>query len=301
MSRFEEIEAFVRTVEAGSFTHAARQLRIAKSAISRRVSDLETRLGVQLLQRTTRALKLTDAGRELFETSVRLLADWDEAEGAVSDSKKALHGRLRIAAPLSFGVTYLGPAIIDFLRDHADIEFDIDFSDRRVDLITEGVDVAIRIGDLSDSSMIARKIADIQMVATASPNYLKINGTPQTPDELRTHKELRFGHRDHGRWRYQAPDGSTGEIEMSPRLCATNGEFLRDAALAGEGILIEPSFIICNEIRSGQLVQILTEYTFETLAVYAIYPPTRHLSARVRAFVDSLVVRFSGRPPWQLS
>ena len=301
MSKYEEIETFIRVVEAGSLTKAAEQLKIAKSAVSRRLKELETRLGVQLMTRTTRKLTLTDTGETLYNRFVVLLADWEESESAASDAQAALAGSIRIAAPLSFGVAHLGPAIIDFMREHPLVDFDIDFSDRKVDLIGEGMDLAVRVGDLPNSSLIARKIATMSMVVAASPTYLKEHGEPQTPDDLKAHKELRYGYRPASAWSYKTPDGVEGQIEMTPRLRATNGEFLRDAAIAGEGILIEPRFIIFENLRDGSLVEILPRYQWPELSAYAVYPPTRHLSVRVRAFVNFLIERYKGTPYWENS
>lgn len=300
MSRYEEIEVFVRTVEAGSITAAAQQLHIAKSAVSRRLKELENRLGTQLLIRTTRKLTLTDTGEALYARSLQLLADWQEAEAAAGQTQAALAGNIRIAAPLSFGVTHLGPAILDFMELHPEIMFDLDFSDRTVDIINEGMDMAIRIGDLPDSSLIARKLAPICTAVCASPAYLKRHGTPKIPNDLQAHKELRYGYRKSATWFYHGPDGQKGHIEMQPRVRATNGEFLRDAALAHQGVLIEPRFIIFKELRSGALVEILKDYQFSEIGAYAVYPPTRHLSVRVRTFVDFLVERFKGKPYWDI-
>ena len=300
MSRYEEIEAFVRTIEAKSFTQAAKQLGVTKSAISRRLSDLETRLGTQLVLRTTRSLSLTEAGEALFQRAVGLLADWNEAEAVSASETSALSGRIRLAAPLSFGVTYLGPALLDFLKINPDIDFDIDFSDRQIDLISEGVDLAIRIGQLSDSGLIARKIAPIRMIAAASASYLKNNGVPQQAADLKNHQELCYTNKPRKSWYYSAPDGSKGTIEMPTRLKANNGDFLIQAAIAGEGITIQPSFILCDAIRSRQLEAILTDHVWSDISAYAVYPPTRHLSLRVRTFVDFLIKRFSGTPPWDI-
>ena len=299
MRKFEEIETFVRIVEAESITGAAEDLHVAKSAVSRRLMDLEMRLGVQLMTRTTRKLTLTEAGVALYKRSVVLLADWAETESAVSAAQAALAGTLRIAAPLSFGVAHLGPAIMDFMKEHPNVEFDIDFSDRKVDLIAEGLDLAIRIGDLTDSSLVARKIASLSTVAVASPAYLLENGMPQSPDDLRRFKELRYSYRASGAWSFTAPDGEEGTIEMPVRLRATNGEFLRDAAVAGEGFLIEPRFILYENLKDGSLVEILPGYHWPKLSAYAVYPPTRYLSARVRSFVDFLADRYSEVPYWE--
>lgn len=299
MNKYEEIETFVRVVEAGSVTAAAKQLRIAKSAVSRRLKELETRLAVQLMTRTTRKLTLTEAGATLYSRFVVLLADWNETESAASDAQAALAGSIRIAAPMSFGVAHLGPAIVEFMGEHPLVEFDIDFSDRKVDLIAEGMDLAIRIGDLPDSSLIARKIASVSTVAAASPAFLQKHGMPKTPEDLKPLKELRYGYRSIAAWSYKGPDGIEGQIEMKPRLRATNGEFLRDAAIAGEGILIEPRFIIYENLRDGSLLELLPDYKWSELKAYAVYPPTRHLSVRVRAFVNFLVERYKGTPYWE--
>lgn len=300
MSRYEEIEAFVRTIEAGSFTQAAKQLGVTKSAMSRRLSDLEARLGTQLVLRTTRSLSLTESGEALFQRAVNLLADWDEAEAVSTSANRALSGRIRLAAPLSFGVAYLGPALTDFLKVNPDIDFDIDFSDRQVDLISEGIDLAIRIGQLTDSGLIARKVAPVRMIAAASPSYLEAHGIPKNADALKNHQELRYTNRSRKGWDYIAPDGSKGSLEMRTRLQANNGDFLTNAAIAGEGIVIQPTFIMCDAIRAGQLDVILPDYIWPDISAYAVYPPTRHLSLRVRTFVDFLVDRFSGTPPWDI-
>ena len=299
MSKYEEIETFVRIVEAGSITAAAKQLGIAKSAVSRRLKDLETRLAVQLMARTTRKLTLTEVGETLYNRFVVLLADWQETESAAGDAQAALAGTIRIAAPLSFGIAHLGPAIVDFMREHPLVEFDIDFSDRKVDLIAEGMDLAIRIGNLPDSTLVARKLASISTVVTASPAYLKKHGTPKTPEDLKLFKELRYGYRPITAWPYKGPDGVEGRVDMKPRLRATNGDFLRDAAVAGEGVLIEPRFIIHENLRDGTLVEILSDYQWPQLTAYAVYPPTRHLSVRVRALVNFLLERYKGKPYWE--
>jgi DNA-binding transcriptional LysR family regulator len=301
MSKFEEIETFVRVVEAGSITKAAEQLHIAKSAVSRRLKELEERLNVQLMTRTTRKLTLTDTGEALYQRSLGLLADWAEIETATLDAQTALAGIIRIAAPLSFGVGHLGPAILDFAKEHPDVDFDINFSDRKVDLIEDGIDLAIRIGDLPDSSLIARRIASISMVAVASPAYIKKHCHPETPADLAKMKELRFGYRRAQAWPFTAPDQSEGSVEIPPRIIATNGDFLRDAAVAGEGVLIEPRFILYKNLADGSLVELLSDYIWPQLTAYAVYPPTRHLSTRVRTFVDFLIARYQGTPYWEAS
>lgn len=299
MNRYEDMENFVRIVEAGSITGAAQQMRIAKSAVSRRLKDLETRLGTQLLIRSTRKLTLTDTGRALYDRALSLLADWEETEAAAGDTQGALSGTLKMTAPLSFGVQHLGPLILEFMKQHPQIQLDIDFSDRTVDLISEGLDLAVRIGDLPDSNLIARKFSNITTMACASPDYLSRHGTPLTAKDLKKHKEIAYGYRNSSARTFAGPDGTHKQIEMSPRLHATNGEFMRDAALAGEGVLLIPRFIIYKNLQDGSLVEILPDHNWGKLAAYVIYPPTRHLSARVRAFVDFLVERCQGTPYWE--
>lgn len=298
MSRYEELETFVRIVEAGSITAAAKQLHVAKSAVSRRLKELEARLGTQLITRSTRQLTLTDSGRALYERGTSLLADWSEIEAVIQDAHCELSGTIRIAAPLSFGLAHLSPALIDFSQAHPDLGFDIDFNDRQIDLIAEGMDLAIRIGNLPDSNLIARKIAPIRFAAFASPDYLKRHGTPQSIEDLKAHTEIRYGNRRTTGWPYTLPNGDTGRVEMQSQICATNGDFIRDAAMAGLGLAIEPRFIVYQQLRAGDLVEILPDVRWPELNAYAVYPPTRHLSQRVRRFVDFLVERFKGTPYW---
>ncbi|RKQ69351.1 DNA-binding transcriptional LysR family regulator [Litorimonas taeanensis] len=300
MNRYEEIEAFVRTIEAGSFTHAAKQLGVTKSAVSRRLSDLETRLGTQLIMRTTRSLSLTEAGQALFERAIGLLADWNEAETVSMSQTTALSGRIRMAAPLTFGVKYLGPAIIDFLALHPDIVFDIDYNDRKIDLISEGVDVAIRIGELTDSGLIARKLAPITMLACAAPAYLEKHGHPKTAQDLKHMKKLSYANRSKQSWHYTDNQGKRGEVTIPSALRSNNGDFLKNAAIAGLGIILHPSFIVCDALQDGSLKVILKDHNFASISAYAIYPPTRHLSLRVRTWVDFLVERFKDIPPWEM-
>lgn len=298
MSRYEELEAFVRTIEAGSFTQAANQLNLAKSAVSRRIQDLETRLGTQLIVRTTRKLSLTEAGRSLLERARILLYDWQEVEASAAANHAALAGTIRVSAPLTFGIEHLSSAFIEFMDIHPNVDLDIDFNDRKSDLVSDGIDVAIRIGRLPDSGLISRKIASIKIIASASPDYLAKYDTPQTPNDLKEHKELRYGLKDHQNWTFQGPNGETGQIEMKSSLKSTNGEFLKTAAIAGKGIVILPTFVVYNEIKSGKLIPILRDYKWPELNAHAIYPPTRHLSARVRKLVDHLVEHCGGTTPY---
>lgn len=300
MSKFHEIQAFTQIVESGSITAAAERLDIAKSAVSRRLAELEARLGVELFHRSTRKLTLTDSGRGFYERTVRILSDLEEAEHAVCQSHHELRGPLKIAAPLTFGLLHLGPAINDFIHAHPQIQVEIDFNDRQVDVIQEGFDVAIRIARLADSSLIARCIADIGFVTCASPAYLHEHDTPATPQDLTAHRCLVYSYQDTPNvWSYRDQAGQDIEVRIQPYLEANNGDYLNSAALAGHGILHQPRFIAYEAIARGELVPILTDYAIPMVSAYAIYPPTRHLSQRVRAFVDFLVERFAGTPYWE--
>jgi len=299
MDRFENMNAFVRVVEAGSISAAADRMDVAKSVVSRRLKELEEHLGVELFHRTTRQMNLTDSGHAFYQQSVRILADILEAEHATSQFHGALKGNLKVAVPLSFGLLHLGPAITAFLQTHPDIEFDLDFNDRQVDLLAEGFDLAIRIASLPDSSLIARRLAPIQAVMCASPAYLERMGTPQAPEQLIEHRCLVYNLISNiDNWNIYDATGQLTKTRIIPYLKASNGEFLRDAAIDGLGIVLLPAFIVYREIERGALVPILTGYRYTQLAAYAIYPQTRHLSQRVRAFVDFLVKRFEGMPYW---
>lgn len=301
MDRFENMGAFIRVVEAGSISGAADRLGVAKSAVSRRLKELEGHLGVELFHRTTRRMNLTDTGRAFYHQSVRILEDVLEAEHATSQAHGTLKGSLKIALPSTFGLMHMGPAINEFLQAHPQIEFDLDFNDREVDLIQEGFDLAIRIAKLPDSSLIARRLASIQLVMCASPDYLEEMGTPRSPDDLTAHRCLVYSLlRDFEYWLLIDSDGKEIRTKIQPYLKASTGEFLKDAAVVGQGIVLLPSFIAYKEIEGGALLPILRDYKIPQIDAYAIYPQTRHLSQRVRAFVDFLVERFEGTPYWDI-
>jgi len=300
MDRFTEAEIFIHTVDAGTITGAATALSLDKSVVSRRVKSLETRLGVSLLNRSTRRLSLTDAGRSYYERAQGLLRSWRDMEDEASGADCALAGPIRVAAPLSFGLSQLGPVLIDFQKDHPDIRLDVDFSDRKIDLIAEGFDVAIRIGRLDDSALIARKLGDVRMVCAASPDWLDAHGPIETIEDLSGKTELRYGLRTGKAWPYRGPGGMAGSVQLEPVMRASNGDFLRDAAAAGFGIVIEPDFILCDAVRAGALVPLLPDYMFDAPSVYAVWPTSRHMPRRVRALVDTLKSRFSGVAPWSL-
>jgi DNA-binding transcriptional LysR family regulator len=298
MDAYEEMRNFVRVVEAGSISAAADQLGLAKSGVSRRLADLENRLGVRLLTRTTRRSSLTEAGRTYYEGAVRLLSDVAELETLVANSDASLEGRLRLAAPLSFGLGHLAPAIEAFMRTHPGVLIDIDFSDRLVDLVAQGVDLAIRIAELRDSTLKARRICPIRLMLCASPAYVERHGEPERPEDLLNHRLLHYDIGGGPVLRLSDGHGGEQQLQVRPDLVANNGEFLRDMAIAGHGIVLAPTFITWQAVAAGELTPLLRDYWPRPLNAYAVYPQTRYLSRRARAFIDFLTDRFGANPYW---
>lgn len=298
MDRLDDMLAFIKVVDTKSFTAAADRLNLSKSVVSRRIAELENRLGARLLNRTTRKLSLTEVGQAYYERCSRILADLEEAEQAVADLHAAPRGRLRVNAPLSFGFVHLAPAIAEFMRRYPSIEIDMDLNDRVVDLIDEGYDLAVRIGRLRDSSLIAKRLAPSRQVICASPAYLEKHGTPTRPEDLTNHNCLIYTNVPTAeQWQFR--DGTeTRSVRVSGTLRANNGDLLRAAAIAGLGIVILPTFLCGDALSSGQLQCILLDHTTQEGNVYALYPQNRHLSPKVRAFVDFLAERFGPRPYW---
>ena len=295
MNRLEELEAFVAVVDYQGFGNAGEKLGIAKSMVSRRVSELEKRLGVQLLQRTTRRQNLTEAGREFHQRAVQVLADLNEAEQVVTDNQCQVAGIIRLALPLGFGVSQLAEPINQFMVDNPDVEFQVDLNDRQIDLIAENIDLAIRIGDLEDSSLIARKLANVHFATCASPAYLARYGEPQHPAELAEHQVLVYSNVAVGRQWYYWQDGKRVSPRVKYRLSANNGEFLAALAQFGQGIISGPLAYLQNSIERGELVQILTDFSTQVTGMYALYPPGRLVSQRVRVFSEALYSHFRER------
>lgn len=298
MSQLEEMQSFVRVVEAGSISKAAEQLGIAKSGVSRRLVELEARLGVRLLNRTTRRSSLTEAGESYYRGAVKLLADVAELDAATADTEALLKGTLRLAVPLSFGLGHLAPAIDEFIKAHPGLTINIDFSDRQIDLVGQGVDLAIRIADLRDSSLQARRICPVRILLCASPAYLKRHGVPEVPGDLKHHRVLHYDFGGGSVLKLQDGQGAEHAVQIRPAMVANNGDFLRDMAMAGHGIILTPSFIAWQAVAAGELVSIMPDYCPEQRSAYAVYPQTRYLSRRARMFIDFLVERFGENPYW---
>lgn len=298
MSQFEEMRNFVRVVEAGSISKAAEQLGIAKSGVSRRLVGLEARLGVRLLNRTTRRSSLTEAGQAYYQGAVKLLMDVSELDAATADTDATLEGALRLAVPLSFGLCHLSPAIDEFMQMHPGLTINIDFSDRQIDLVEQGVDLAIRIADMRDSTLQARRICPIRLLLCASPEYLEKHGTPHVPDELNVHRILQYDSGSGGGLQLEDRHGGEYVVPTKPQIVANNGDFLRDMAMAGHGIILMPSFIAWQAIAAGDLVSIMPDYCPSQLSAFAVYPQTRYLPRRARLFIDFLAERFGENPYW---
>ncbi|WPC06222.1 LysR family transcriptional regulator [Pseudomonas benzenivorans] len=299
--KFLEMETFVRVVEAGSVSAAAEQLVIAKSAVSKRLSDLEARLGVQLLARTTRSLSLTDSGRLFLEHVKEILSAVDIAESTATGARTLVQGKLRIASPLTFGLMHLTPAIREFIKQYPSVTVDIDFSDSQVDLVHGGYDLALRIADLGDSRLAARPLTKIRHAITASPDYFKYRAPPKTPRDLLDLDCLRYSGAKDSRWVYTDPAGKKGAVDPTPLITSNNGAFLRDLAIAGNGIVNQPIFISYQAIRSGELIVLLKDYTWREFTAYVVYPSTQYLPLRVRTFIDFLAEYFDrDNPYWEL-
>jgi DNA-binding transcriptional LysR family regulator len=302
MDRLAAIEAFVRVAECGSFSQAAQRLHSSKSVVSRQVGALEAELGARLIHRTTRALTLTEAGRSYFERATRILADLDEANASVGQLQSAPRGQLRVNAPMSFGFLHLASAVPDFLNRYGDVELELIMNDRFVDLVEEGFDVAVRIGKLEDSSLVARRLAPMRRTVCAAPSYLQRRGIPDSPEDLKSHECLCYSNVGMTQeWRFVRPDGRPWPIEVHGRLHANNGDALRVAALQGFGLAVLPRFLTGRDVQSGALVSVLEPFMPQDSAVYAVYPHARHLSPKVRAFVDFLAERFGPDPYWDRS
>ncbi len=294
MNRVDELQALVSVVEAGGFSKAAARLGVAKSVVSRRLRALESRLGVQLLQRTTRTRSLTGPGRQLYERAVRILADLEEAEQLIADANAALSGRIRLAAPLSFGLHHLDSLLADFMRQHPGIDLDLDLNDRQVDLVEEGFDMAVRIGELSDSTLLARRLGSARLVTCASPAYLKQHGTPQHPDQLRRHVGLQYSNASPGQaWQFASPAGEVLVSVPDIRMRANNGDALATAATAGLGVIHTPRFLVEKLLATGKLITVLAGYERPPLGIYAVYPPGRLLPRRIETLTAFLAQRLT--------
>jgi DNA-binding transcriptional LysR family regulator len=295
----QEMAVFAKVVGAGSLSAAARDLSLSTAVVSRRLAALEARLGVRLINRTTRSLHLTDEGASYLEACNRVLADIEEADAAVAAGRGEPQGTLRVALPASFGNQHVAPLIPDFAARYPKVQLALSLSDRYVNVIEEGFDLAVRIAELEDSSLAARKLAPNRRVVCASPEYLRRHGTPLTPQDLLRHNCLTTAAELAMTWDYRHPDGVPGSVRVSGRYSCDNWEVLRDWALAGMGVALKSTWDVRRHLEDGSLVPLLPGYTFASdVAIWAVYPHRRHLSAKVRVFVDFLAESFGPEPYW---
>ena len=298
MSRLSEIEVFVGVVREGGFT-AADALDVSKSYVSKQVSRLEERVGVRLLNRTTRHVGTTPEGQAYFERCAQTLEELDEAERALSEAGSEPTGTLRVTVPVEMGIQYVAPAIADFMAMHPDLSVEAYYTDRKVDLVEEGFDIAVRAGTLSDSSLVVRRLAPMSGYVCASQPYIDEHGAPDHPAELADHSCLLYSYLEAGTtWKLQGPDEEVS-VDVGGPLRANNGQALMHAAERGLGLLLSPDFICGPALKDERLVRLLPDWEDRRGGIWALYPHRRHLSAKVREFVKFLGERFDGGLPWR--
>jgi DNA-binding transcriptional LysR family regulator len=293
-----DVLAFVRVAETGAFARAAERMGMSKSILSRRVARLERQLGAKLLTRTATGAQPTVIGDAYYARAANILAELEAAQEVVADAVTQIAGPIRLAGPLSFGTEHLAPALADFARLHPRVELDISFEDRTVDLVSGGFDLAVRLGNLEDSALVARKIAPLRRIVLAAPSYLEARGRPEHPRDLNHHDLLIYANAGRAeQWRFRTEKGWE-QVRVRPRLRTDNGEMLRAAAVAGLGVCILPSFIAAPAIQDGSGEVILRDFPMEEGGVHVVMPPGRATTARVRALVDFLAARFGPEPSW---
>jgi DNA-binding transcriptional LysR family regulator len=298
MDNISEMGVFVRVVQSGSFSAAARSLDLTPSAISKQIGRLEDRLGARLFNRTTRHLNLTEAGTGFYERCRQILAEIEEAEQAVADLLATPRGTLKLALPAAFGRLHITPILSAFLQRYPDMRIDLDMTDRLTDLLADGMDMAVRIGDLSDSSLIARRLAPNRRVVCGTPGYFSGMAVPHRPQDLLAHNCLVYTYRaSRNDWRFNGPEGEES-VQVAGNLEANSAEALQSAVLSGLGIGLLPMWLIGADLKAGRMIEVLPGYHVPDSAVYAVYPPGRHLSPKVRSFVDYLAEYFAGDLDW---
>lgn len=300
MDALSDVAVFVQVINSGSFTATADKLGLSKSVVSKYVSRLEDRLGARLLNRTTRRLSLTEVGRAFFERSARGLLEIEEAEAEVSRLQGAPRGELRISSPMSFGILHIAPKLPAFQALYPELTVDMVLDDRKVNLLDEGVDLAIRIGDLPDSTLVARRLGLCRHVVCGAPDYFTRHGIPKVPEDLVRHAVLVFRYQDSpNEWQFVGPDGSDRSVTLAYRLRMNNSLALREAALQGAGITLTPTFVVGADIRAGRLQAVLTDYMAREVPIHAVYPQRKHLSPKIRAFVEFMTEQIQDPPHWE--
>ncbi|MBL0163980.1 MAG: LysR family transcriptional regulator [Xanthomonadales bacterium] len=299
MDKFQGMQLFAKVVETGSFTAAAEALGISRALASKLIQILEENLGVRLLNRTTRRVSLTDAGRNYYQRISEILAQLAEAEAEAAELQIEPRGKMRVSAPISFSVRHLAPALSEFQRRHPRVELELELSDRLVDLVDEGFDLAIRIGKLADSSLVARRIAPASLVMVASPRYLDRAGVPSEPANLANHNFMIYTLATRRDEIVLERDDETVSTRIRGNLRVDNGDFIAAAAVEGHGISVLPTFIVGEHLQRGELVPVLEDWVIPSIAIHAVYAQTRSLPAKTRVLIDFLVERFGPQPYWE--
>ena len=300
MDTIEGMRTFAAVVSEGSFSHAAERLGMSPQLVSKYVGQLESRLRVRLLNRSTRQMSTTEAGQAYYGRCQQVLADIDEMESTVSELTVKARGILRISAPMSFGVLHLTRAIVDYQCAQPEVDIDLSLNDRVVDIVSEGFDIAIRIASLSSSSLVARKLAPIRLVVCGAPKYFQKRGMPETPEQLSDHNCLDYSYfSDRDVWRFER-EGKSHGVRINGRFSANNGDALRLSAIAGAGIVLQPTFLVGDDIRAGRLQVALGNYRVKELSLYALYAHRQYLSAKVRTFVDFMADYCESPPRWDV-
>lgn len=298
MGQLEDIKVFIRVVDAGGISKAADQLNIAKSAVSRRLSELENRLQTKLIQRTTRRFHLTEKGKDYYQKAQDVLASFEELDSTILDTKQGLEGRLSISIPLSFGLLHMYKVIDQFAKNHPNIELNIDLSDEEVNMVEKGIDVAFRIGELDDSSLQARRIFDTQLVMSGSPEYIQKLSSIDNPDDFKDAVFLKYSADNGSTYKLKNPQGEQALIAIKGDIQSNNGDFLMQLAIAGHGLVVLPTFICWRALKEKQLMRVLPDFSFDSISAYAVYPQNRYLSRNARAFIDYLVGFYKDGKDW---
>jgi DNA-binding transcriptional LysR family regulator len=299
MDRFAAMQAFVRVVEAGSFVRAAERLGLSTSSLSRQIADLEEHLGARLLNRTTRRLSLSESGQAFYERSVLLLADLEEAESIAGQIVATPRGTIRITCSHFFARHPIAPAIAAFVERYPQVKFDVVVSDRIVDLVEEGFDLAVRVGRIGSDQLVARKIGETELVLCGAPDYLQRHGSPAAPADLAGHVTLSYAYAPTTTWRLFDAAGAGHEVRVGGSLHANSGEMLVAAAVAGLGLVYEPDFLVRDDLQAGRLVRLMPGFAGARADIWAVYPSRRHLSVKVRLFVEHVAAAFhqAAAPP----
>jgi DNA-binding transcriptional LysR family regulator len=298
MDRLNSMKIFVEVARSAGFSAAASKIGLSRARVSKSVMQLEQHLGTRLFNRTTRRISLTEVGKIYLERCIAILQDIDETEAIAAEQTQEPRGRLTLSAPTSFGVLHLQRSIPAYLRQFPEVQISLNLADRFIDVVDEGFDLVIRIAELQDSSLIARRLAPCRRLLCASPAYLQQHGTPQVPQDLAIHQCLVYSNElKPDTWQLQGPKGIEA-VKVNGPICADNGDILRAAAVEGLGVTLLPTFIIGPDLEAGRLRQVLAEYCPPPISIHAVFPSRRYLSAKVRSFVDFMAAYFGNQPDW---